>query len=723
MSGTASQDLLRLLPILCPTVRSRNLTYETLMSLVEKSECKTVHYCTICNTKFPNDPNVFRCQNNGCHEFRYKGSLSSQQKSNRQPRSSFVLADIKVQLRCLLERKGIWLSIQQLKNRINEGNHQHKLTDITDGQNYRYFCEPGQFLHNSSNISAVFNTDGIPLYTSSNVKLWPIFLAINELPPGSRYARENMILAAIWQGKNKPPFQQYLSAFGEEISMLYHQGFVINPKDISGSPIVKTAVILATMDLQAKAYALNMTMHNGQNGCSTCEEEGKSVKQGKGHARCYPYKVPEKRANIRDSDDIKNVKGLNATPQRRIQGICGKTGLFSLPEFDVVLGVVPDYMHGILLGISKTLLYKFFSPTNSGKPYFVGKHLKSISKRLQSICPPDYVERMPRDLEKHFSHFKATELQSWLLFYAIPCLNGYLDELYLSHLSLLSESTHILLGDSISDTDLQRAEELLNSFYQQFTTLYEEGTCGLNVHNVGAHLVFFVRMWGPLWAWSCFAFEDWNAALLQGVHGTGDVTMQCIRMKQIQLKLSSVTLDDVPPGAASAYLSKFNKQTSKMWSSTTSVGAVIIGGSLQALDNEDNMEQILTECESSDKQSMKKALRVIFNGQKLYAQEYSRMQKRVCYMVKKDTGEIRQILYFLINMKSTAVFAYTKKFDVHAESFVCGNGPQHIIRVVGTDDVEIISIDKIVEKVFYMNIDGLSYVACMPNMVGHSVFK
>jgi hypothetical protein len=104
------------------------------------------------------------------------------------------------------------------------------------------------------------------------------------------------------------------------------------------------------------------------------------------------------------------------------------------------------------------------------------------------------------------------------------------------------------------NTTIQIAESLL--FYNNFANLYGEGKCGLNMHNVGAHMVFYVRMLGPLWAWSCFGFDDWNAALLQSAHSTGDVTKQCLRLKEIQLKLSSIDLNGVPEGKARSYLNK-----------------------------------------------------------------------------------------------------------------------------------------------------------------------
>ena len=78
------------------------------------------------------------------------------------------------------------------------------ISDITDGVAYRQLCQPNQFLHDLTNLSGIFNTDGVQLYKSTGSKLWPIFIAVNELPPNERFARESIILAGIWQGKGNP---------------------------------------------------------------------------------------------------------------------------------------------------------------------------------------------------------------------------------------------------------------------------------------------------------------------------------------------------------------------------------------------------------------------------------------------------------------------------------------------------------------------------------------
>ena len=64
-------------------------------------------------------------------------------------------------------------------------------------------------------------------------------------------------------------------------------------------------------------------------------------------------------------------------------------------------------------------------------------------------------------------------------------------------------------------------------------TLIGDGSCGLNVHNTGAHLADYVEGWGPLWAWSTFGFEDMNGTIMDLTYGTGNVCRQVL----IQLKV------------------------------------------------------------------------------------------------------------------------------------------------------------------------------------------
>lgn len=531
-----------------------------------------------------------------------------------------------------------------------------------------------------------------------------------------------MVLFGIWQGKASPPFLQYMNAFGEEMCSLYEDGITVS---VGLSPInVKLGIFLGVADLQAKGYILNMTMHNGESGCCTCEEPGRTVKQGKGHSRCYPYRKDKDRYPLRDSDDIKCNIGPKATGNKRIKGIIGTTGLASMPWFDVVLGIVPDYMHGVLMGVTKTLLLKWFSPSQSKQPFFVGNHIRAISKRLVTIKPPDYIERLPRDLEKHFAHFKATELQAWLLYYALPCLSGYLPAKYLQHFAHLSEGIHLLLRDCITESDLVRAEALLDVFYRDFCKLYGEGGCGLNVHNVGAHLVFYVRLWGPLFAWSCFGFEDWNAVLLQAVHGTGDVTKQVLCHIHAQLQLKSLFLR-MPENDTREYISKLIKQ-SRQWKITQTAQDCSISGAVVNLSDlpGNELELVKTVTGEQDTSQLSKALRVQYGQEKLYAKDYKRMRKRVCYVALTKKGDIVSIRYFIYSKKLNSVFALAQVVNLDNDCFIFSKAGRHILRVNETKDITVIPICEIQEKLFFLKMsDTLKFVIRMPNIHGHGLLK
>lgn len=140
----------------------------------------------------------------------------------------------------------IWDDIKRNKSQILERHVDtpHLITDITDGRIYRELLSEGGFLYHNCNITVLMNTDGLSLYSSSKVQLWPLFFAINELSPSLRFARENIILASIWQGKGKPPMQQYLGSLCSVFNNLYDAGIVVELDNKETSVKVKVIYLL-----------------------------------------------------------------------------------------------------------------------------------------------------------------------------------------------------------------------------------------------------------------------------------------------------------------------------------------------------------------------------------------------------------------------------------------------------------------------------------------------
>ena len=202
------------------------------------------------------------------------------------------------------------------------------------------------------------------------------------------------------------------------------------------------------------------------------------------------------------------------------------------PTLELPQCIPIDYMHAVLEGAFKALLKHWFDSKYHGKVYSLRKHIPEIDKATFRIKPPKDIPRSPRSLTL-LSFWKASEYHAWL-FYCLPILTQYLPAEYMHHLSLLVSSIFVLLSDEIHKTELDVIEEMLCTFHQLIPVLYSPLLCTANMHLL-IHLVQCVRLWGPLWIYSMFAFENVNGHLRLAYHGTGQILKQIlfqVRLKQ-----------------------------------------------------------------------------------------------------------------------------------------------------------------------------------------------
>ena len=66
------------------------------------------------------------------------------------------------------------------------------IMDVYDGHIYKEFKALDS---NKNSFTFILNTDGIELSLKSTISIWPVYLAINELPISSRYDISNIIFA------------------------------------------------------------------------------------------------------------------------------------------------------------------------------------------------------------------------------------------------------------------------------------------------------------------------------------------------------------------------------------------------------------------------------------------------------------------------------------------------------------------------------------------------
>lgn len=327
----------------------------------------------------------------------------------------------------------------------------------------------------------------------------------------------NVILCALWCGPGKPPVQYLLEPVMKVMESLLTMGITIRTPN--GMKTIRGKLLVGIFDMPAKAIVLNTKQFNGKYGCSTCVHPGRRLSNG---ARIFsPDCSIELRTNeslIKDAE----IAEVNGSPERGVKGLSVLAN-----KMDLVDGVPVDYMHSVLEGVTRWLLRAWFDPSNWRKPYYIKKSLVAIDNALLSQHPPHEFSRPPRAISTHVKYWKASELRSWLLYYALPLIQGHLPTLYVHHFSLLVCAMHILLQDYISPTCFAASSEMIKDFVELLSELYGDKSCTANSHAL-SHIPKFVKLWGPLWTHSAFGFESKNGHIKSLFHGKTSITDQLV---------------------------------------------------------------------------------------------------------------------------------------------------------------------------------------------------
>ena len=147
-----------------------------------------------------------------------------------------------------------------------------------------------------------------------------------------------------------------------------------------------------------------------------------------------------------------------------VMGVKGPSWLSSLKYIDIVCGSMIDYMHTVLLGVCRGLLYLWFDGQHRSEPWYRGGLQQAVDGRLTSIKPPSCITRTPRSVSEKKT-WKANEFRAWLLHYSLPVMRGILPDMYFLHYLLLVHTIYLLLQSSISPEDVNSAELVLCYFH------------------------------------------------------------------------------------------------------------------------------------------------------------------------------------------------------------------------------------------------------------------
>lgn len=328
-----------------------------------------------------------------------------------------------------------------------------------------------------THLQLQFNIDGLPLFKSSGMSIWPILCLI---VPSS--CSEPFVIG-IYCGMTKPSdLNAYLADFIAEAREIVSSGIVIENKHFT------VELNSFVCDAPARAMLKNVKSHGGYYACDKC------VQEGEWHGKVT---YPDTSASLRTDvmfDEMTNEEHHT-----------GPSPLSSLP-IGMVSGFPLDYMHLVCLGVMRRLLLCWLKgPLNTR---LCASTVEKLSMNLVRFIPfiPREFSRKPRSVAD-IMRWKATELRQFLLYTGPVALLNILPQALYENFLLLFVGISLLVSPQLCKKNYDYADELLITCVENMKELYGKGMIVYNVHCL-IHLAGDARVFGALDNFSAFPFEN-----------------------------------------------------------------------------------------------------------------------------------------------------------------------------------------------------------------------
>lgn len=345
------------------------------------------------------------------------------------------------------------------------------------------------------------NIDGVPISKSSNCCLWPVLINVVGF--------KAILLVGIYFGYEKPhAINEYMEPFVTEYLELCSKGLKVEQKMFT----VHLRCVVA--DAPARAFFLNIKSHSGYYSCHKCKIPGEYSSK----KVCFPGVQNELRSDEEFSE--KNDGNHHKDSESLI--------FEKIPGFGGVTSVIVDYMHAVLLGVTKKLLHLW---TKEKKCLYSlrNQQVMNMSERINIIGRqlPHEFSRKPRGLEC-LPRYKATELRQ-LILYTLPVIaKGILKTEYYSHFMQFHCAIKILCTQETCIDYNHVADSLLTAFVKRFPKLYQKHNVKFNVHSL-LHLSSDVKYTQkPLDSFSAFKFENYLQILKKDARNCVHVLEQIV---------------------------------------------------------------------------------------------------------------------------------------------------------------------------------------------------
>ncbi|CAN8023538.1 unnamed protein product [Ixodes persulcatus] len=608
----------------------------------------------------------------------------------------FTILDVSDQVRQVVSKTSdeLYSNLERLNS-----NPEDTMSDITDGRVYRKMKASGALQW--GDLTMTFNTDGSPIFKSSKASVWPLQFVINEVPAPDRFSASGV--AGIWFGAKHPDMSLFVGKFVEHLSSMDPIIWQAKSQMVSS----KVYAVCCCLDAPARAAVQNQVQFNGYFGCPWCMVAGEHLE---GAMRFPEAHQIEERTHELVLRDMKYAVTYDTT----VNGFKGPSPLINLENYDMVSGQACEYMHSVLLGVTKQLTEHLLDSSNSAERFYIGspQSLESANKLLMSIRPPHCITRLPRSLCER-SYWKANEWRNWLLYYSVPCLENLLPHRYWKHWCLLAEAIWILLSTRISQEMISHAESLLKRFVDQVLRLYNTKMMTFNMHQL-LHLAKSVRDLGPLWAHSAFVFETGNGKLVKCVTAAKGVPLQILErvcMAQ-EVELLPITLSISSP--VKAVCDKMLKH--RLVQTACEVdGATLLGQARNVTNLSASEQEALLQAGYPQTVSVGEYFRFVFEGNIITSRQYTREKKSDSSVIMGSDS-----LFYVIN-RIVELPAPSKPCLLLCKEIVTidGDYPGHMQEcfISPSNIIQALPLSLISSVCVFVDIGNKAFVCKLPNRI------
>ncbi|XP_046808486.1 uncharacterized protein LOC124420169 isoform X1 [Lucilia cuprina] len=344
--------------------------------------------------------------------------------------------------------------------------------------------------HSTDELLLDIGIDGIPLFKSSAIGLWPIFSKIVDEP------QVDVFLIGTYVGKGKPvSVNVFLHDFVEELKSL--SNFKISNRTF------KIKIRAFVCDTPARSFLCGTKGHNALNGCHRCKQVGTRI----GHRTVFSDSVGPRRTdqNFRNRSDISYHKAFDMEAESILENF----------QIGMVTQFPLDCMHLLDLGVTKKILNLLI--TNKTNQKFSPSTKASFSSVLVSFSNFISMEfaRKPRTFDE-IARWKATEYRQIALYTGIVLLRDFVDSEFYNHFLLFVVGYRIFVGSEIFSTNITHthANEMFEEFVKKYSIFY--GNLSYNIHNM-LHVGECYKIYGNIMSISAYHFENFLQKIKRSV--------------------------------------------------------------------------------------------------------------------------------------------------------------------------------------------------------------